>query len=212
MGMWLTPTTIPDSAIYRVIRIPDDEDIVSAVNGAILELTYPYRWELFGATSIDDITDAMRDMFASYIVSKYPMIGAIISLAVGTLPDNVLPCDGSTYNASDYPDLFAVLDSVFKSSTTFITPDLRGKTIIGTSGTYGINDSGGETSHSLSVEELAIHTHSEITSIAAIINGGLEAPASSAIPSIGATGSAGLGQAHNNMQPYVALKYGIISR
>jgi len=212
MNGWLTPDSIPSSYIYRVIVIPNDIGIISAVNGALVELTYPYRWELFGSVSVADITDEMMQLFYRYITSNYPMIGAIIPLAIETLPDNVLPCDGSTFDAIDYPDLFAVLDPVFKSVSTFVTPDLRGKTVIGTSGAYAVNDSGGATTHTLSVNEIPIHSHSEVTSVATIINGGLEAPASSALPSIGTTGTAGLGQSHNNMQPYVALKYGIIAK
>lgn len=212
MRGWLTPDSIPSNAIYRVIAIPADLGIVSAVNGALLELTYPYQWEKFGDVTPDEITDAMRDLFTRYITSHYPMIGAIIPLVVSTLPDNVLPCDGSSYSADDYPDLFSVLDSVFKSGSTFITPDLRGKTIIGTSSTYGLYDSGGEISHTLTTDELPAHSHTEVTAVSALINGGIEAPAASAIPSAGITGSVGLSQAHNNMQPYVALKYGIVAR
>lgn len=212
MGKWLTPDDIPLSNIYRVIAIPDDLGILSAVNGALLELTYAYRWELFGDVTPDDIASAMNTMFYAYLESRYPMIGAIIPLAVETLPDNVLLCDGSSYSGDDYPDLFAVLASDFKSGSNFVTPDLRGKTIIGASSSFAFNSIGGETSHILTTDELPTHSHTEITAVTTLINGGLEAPASSALPSAGLTGSVGLSQAHNNMQPYRALDYGIIAR
>lgn len=212
MGKWLTPSDIPSQFVYRVIAIPDNLGILSAVNGALLELTYVYRWEQFGVVTPVEISDAMNVMFYAYLESSYPMIGAIIPLATEDLPPNVLLCDGSSYNADDYPALFAVLANVFKSGSTFVTPDLRGKTIIGTSGAFAFNSVGGETSHTLTTDELPTHSHTEITAVTTLINGGLEAPASSALPSAGLTGSVGLSQAHNNMQPYRALDYGIIAR
>lgn len=156
---------------------------------------------------------------AYYEVMANSMIGAIVPVA-GDVPAWGLSCDGSTYDSDDYPNLAAYLGA----GATFTVPDLSDRFILA-SGTNDPGDTGGEDTHTLTTDEMPAHAHtdtghahSEITAVATVINGGLEAPAAAATPSVGTTGigaaniqSTGGGQAHNNMPPFYVLQYVIVA-
>lgn len=69
MKAWLTPDTLPVARVCRVISIPDDPFFIFAVNGALLNLTFPTSWEDFGAVSSEDAAEAMTDMWYEYAES-----------------------------------------------------------------------------------------------------------------------------------------------
>jgi microcystin-dependent protein len=90
-------------------------------------------------------------------------------------PGARLPCDGAQYASTDYPDLFLAVGTTFGGGTTdgrggtlFNVPNAQGRSLVavGTSTdvnsvntTYVLGDKKGEASHSLTLEELAPHTH-----------------------------------------------------
>jgi len=55
--------------------------------------------------------------------------GAVVSWAGASAPSNWLMCDGTVYNISQYPSLFAAIGSNYggNGTTTFAVPDLRGR-------------------------------------------------------------------------------------
>lgn len=64
---YLTPETIPTTDfICRRLVIPNDIDIIGAVNGALDELCQPQFWQQFGAVTPEEIAAAMNTMFNSY--------------------------------------------------------------------------------------------------------------------------------------------------
>lgn len=228
MALYLTPDSIPTDYKCRLVRMPDDFNFFSAVNAALTQLTYPENWEQGTGISPDDAADLASLMYEQYSLSIGPcMIGQIIPFAGNTVPTGWLICDGSVKLRTDYPLLYAALASVFiVDADHLILPDLRGRTIVGSGTGTGLTTrtegaSFGEETHVLTTAELASHTHTDAghthtegTATATLINGGLEAPASSAFPSVGITGSgnasiqpSGSGSAHNNVQPSVALEY-----
>lgn len=218
MCPWLTgDVSAPVSYVYRRVRVPSELSLMIAVNGALLELTKPWNWEKFGNATPEQVASIMDDMFADYLESAAFMLGSIFPYLSQNCPTNCLPLDGSTYSGSTYPDLFEILDPVFKSGGSFTLPDLRGRTVIGAGFGTGLTNRivgsvGGEETHTLSVLEMPTHSHSESTAVPTIINGGLEAPAASATPGIGVTGNAGSGSEHNNMQPFLSLNYCVVAR
>lgn len=170
--------------------------------------TIPENWEEVGDTSVDDCTSASSLVLGSLS----PMIGMVVPVAWDTIPDEFLICDGSTYDRVDYPLLYDVLPSAFIiDADTFSVPDLSGKVVIGPSGSHFVGDVGGEETVTLSASEMPAHTHTEITAVASVAQTPV-VPIPSAIPGIGITGSAGLGAAHNNLQPFSVLTYVIVAR
>lgn len=219
MNAWLTPAVEPPGTyVCRRLLIPNDVTWLAIVNGALNELCYSSSFEQLEGISPEDTADAFRDMYAKYSTEDFCMIGVILPYATASLPTNTLACDGASHLRTDYPLLYAALDGAFITDADhFITPDLRGRTVLGTGSGTGLStrnmgDSDGVERVTLSLSEIASHTHGESIAVPTLINGGLEAPATSATASTGSTGSAGGDASHNNMMPFLALGYCIIAR
>lgn len=219
--MWLTPDA-EGGIVSRPLYIP--EELLPHVSGALVELTDPNQWEEFGDMTAAAVTALLATMLDTYYRGN-PMIGVCLPYANATIPDNLLPCDGSSFDRVDYQDLYGVIDAVYRDDPdTFHTPDLVARFVMGTAVNTG--EEGGEASHTLTVGELASHghddaghTHVEGIATAAIINGGLEAPAAAAIPIAGVTAvgyaailPTGGDEAHNNLPPYHGMTWGIVWR
>jgi len=217
-GRWLTPDAPAAGYICKLLRIPNSEEHLAIVNGALLPLLYSNSFELFGTQTAEETAALFEEMYEQYIQSRGCMIGAIIAYATADAPLDTLACDGATYDRVDFPLLYDALDSAFiVDADTFTVPDLQGRAIIGTGGgtsltARAMGDSAGTEQHTLSVTEIPGHTHGEGIAVPTLINGGLEAPASSATSSTGTTGSTGGDGPHNNMMPYQALRYCIVAR
>lgn len=152
-------------------------------------------------------------------------VGSIQAFAGANAPPGFLFCAGQTLNIADYPALFAVVGTTFggNGTTTFILPDLRGRTIIGMDNMIGASANrvtnpaadtlggvGGAETHTLTIAQLPPHSHNMharegvATSPPPDDDFRLNPTAPThTIP----TASVGSGQAHNNMQPYMALRY-----
>jgi len=219
------------------------------------QAVFYYTWDYLSNPSnwmnrdnpYDEITTVQWDTISAYVaqtnyeVDRNIMLGQITAYITEFPPVNVLACDGASYLRVDYPELYAVLDPVFiTDADNFVVPDLRDRVIVGTGSTYSPDDFGGEVDHTLTVAEIANHSHTasaptvidaghshvEGTTLPTAITIGAGVPAPSAIPSIGSTAPAltgisvlapsisseGGGGSHNNMQPYRALNYGVVAR
>lgn len=145
------------------------------------------------------------------------MTGEIIAYATTNPPAGTLACDGSTYLRTNYPLLYAALASPFISdSDHFVVPDLRGRTVIGIGTGAGLtaramNASGGEETHQLSVAELASHTHTYFAPSVITVGTGPVLVPYLASQTASVTGLAGSDTAHNNMEPFLALGYAIVT-
>lgn len=189
------------------LTIPTPLWFVAELADAINSMCDPGNWEQVGDVTIEEASQAALMMVRSF----QPMIGQILPYITTDAPTNTLPCDGASYDRVDYPDLYAVLDSAFiDSADVFHVPDLRGKTVIGVSSSHAMGSTGGSESHTLDLGEIPGHTHSTGNSFtgAAVMPG--EGPVLIPNPIPAETGSAGGGGAHNNMQPFVALKYCVV--
>lgn len=143
-------------------------------------------------------------------------VGEILAMAVTAAPSGYLACDGSSHLRVDYPELYAALDAAFiVDANNFVTPDLRGRTVIGTGTGTGLtaramNAATGTETHLLAIGEIPSHAHSATgrdgLGTTATARNGSTSPGT-AIP----TTSVGGGGAHNNMQPSRALKYFIVA-
>jgi microcystin-dependent protein len=197
------------------------------------QLAIAYNWEQYGTMTSEQASEMALSVYNEMReTGGWCMIGSIFPYASAGTPNNCLDCDGSEHNRVDYPQLYAVLDSAFIiDADTFITPDLRGRVAIGVPATLpvgdvGVGETGGEYEHTLITNELASHlhttnphTHSEVTAVPTAVTVGLEPPVPSAVPGASITGAAspstnntGGDGAHNNIQPYIGLKYAMVAR
>ncbi|HRX01617.1 MAG: phage tail protein [Anaerolineae bacterium] len=155
-----------------------------------------------------------------------PFLAEIRIVGFNFAPRGWATCDGQILPINQNQALFSLLGTTYGGDgrTTFALPDLRGRTPahVGDSGggwaiTQG--QKSGEETHTLSVGEIASHTHQAMGSSAQANNndptghvlaqsGTIYGPASSLTPMrAGSIGNAGGGQAHDNMQPYLALNF-----
>lgn len=220
------PADDPDAGTLLSVQFSADWQFM--VIGCLMQLLEQTTWDTNDEATLN-LAQARADMLMQLFMEATPVIypGMIVFYGAASPPAGYLLCDGSAVSRTTYADLFAAIGTTFgagNGTTTFNLPDLRGRSPIGTGQGSGLTNralaaNGGEESHVLTTSELASHshtdtghTHSEGTATATLINGGLEAPASSAIPSIGVTGtgsanltSAGSDSAHNTMHPFLAL-------
>lgn len=167
-----------------------------------------------------DLSDSEWDNVEAWIATAYQevmvnaLIGSVFPYISTNPPPDCLPLEGGTYSASDYPALFAVLDSFYKGVDTFTLPDMRGRFVLGASLTYPVASAGGEESHILTESEMPVHSHTYTSPILGDLDFediGVPQPAAAINPIPQSTGTAGGGQAHNNLPPYIALKYCVVA-
>jgi microcystin-dependent protein len=99
-----------------------------------------------------------------------PLPGTILPFAGPGVPAGYLLCDGSIHSAAAFPGLFLAIGTTWGmgGAGTFAVPDLRDRTLIGTSpgalsptrpSARALADVAGEETHQLTVAELAGHDH-----------------------------------------------------
>jgi len=211
---YLTPDSNPTTLTCRVLLFPDSDQWAALVNGALQELTYLWNFEQFGAVTPEQCVERFQDMCdrLAYRQGVCRVVGEIILYAGASSPDaRWLPCNGASILRADYPDLFIVIGTTYGAvdSSHFNVPDLQNRVPMGV-GTNALGATLGEASHTLTTGEMPSHNHSEGTTIPTATFIG-EIPSATIASSIGSTGFAGGGGAHNNIQPSLAMNYLIVA-
>jgi len=176
-------------------------------------------------TTSQDVNSRSVYATGNYYLDNYVLIpaGTVIQSAAINAPAGWLNCDGSPVSRTAYPDLFTAIEYTYGGSdASFNLPDLRGRTCVGagqgaglTNRTLGAKD--GYETHTLISDEMPSHTHGLIrkrnNQENAFDRDDVFEYESSACTTdrenMGniQTLSAGSGGAHNNMQPFLALRF-----
>ena len=176
-----------------------------------------------------------RSFYATgnYYLDNYILVpaGTIVQSAAINVPDGWLNCNGSLLNKIAYVDLFGAIGNAYGGLITdlsFNLPDLRGRVGIGAGQGTDLSNrvfatSGGEETHALTIDEMPTHNHGVTDpghshSIPIRSEGfadmgpdddvsqGTGYNTGSALTGI-TINNAGNGNPHNNMQPFLVIRY-----
>ena len=176
---------------------------------------------------INKVTDNNMNEIKNAVNTNTP-VGSISLFAGTTAPSGWLICDGSAVSRTTYANLFSVIGTTYGTgdgSTTFNIPNLKGKVPVGYDSSDTnfdtIGETGGEKTHTLSVDEMPSHRHLGLAWVGDFNTQAISLNSGSAAGyhlSYGGdtvadqknniyTNYAGGGQAHNNLQPYIVMNY-----
>jgi microcystin-dependent protein len=152
-----------------------------------------------------------------------PFVGEMIWVPYNFAPEGWAFCNGQTLQISQYPNLFAILGTTYggDGSYTFALPNMQGRVMVGAAQGlyYTLGHTGGESSHTLTINEMPAHSHTFQASTATgtantpssarvygkAASGKLYGPGQSAsMPAVGSTPGVEI-KSHNNMMPYTTL-------
>jgi microcystin-dependent protein len=170
------------------------------------------------------------------------LAGAIIAFAGEIPPEGYALCDGTELNRVTDAVLFGVIGTTYgpgDGSTTFNTPNVKGRVLVGADPAQAefdvLGETGGEKTHTLTDDEMPVHTHVQNAhNHAELLQSGNLAPAqgvyvtvtdggstrmalrsTGAAPTLGTSNTtatnqdAGGDDPHNNLQPYLVINYAI---
>jgi microcystin-dependent protein len=155
-----------------------------------------------------------------------PFLSEIRIMSFQFAPKGWALCDGQLLPINQNQALFALLGTTFGGDgrVNFALPDLRGRTPIHAGGGHTLGERGGEQAHTLSIAELPAHSHlsqgtnDNATQAAPVPNSATlgyaragnqmyGGPQNLVAMNPGMVASAGGGQAHPNMQPFLTLSF-----
>lgn len=161
---FMTGDTIPVTTRCKVIRIPDDLAFLDALNGALLELTYPHNFEQEGnALTPQQMADAFSVAFDDYSAEECMLIpvGTMNNWPVATPPAKWLLCNGQSLLRSTYADLFAILGTIYGAvdGTHFSVPDMRDYSPMGAGSIVALAGSAGALLQAIAPGQMPTHKH-----------------------------------------------------
>jgi len=155
-----------------------------------------------------------------------PYLGELRLVPYNFAPQGWALCNGQLLSIAQNTALFSLLGTTYggNGTTNFALPDLRGRVPISSGqgpglSNYTLGETGGAETHTLTVAQMPIHTHSvsAATSVGSTDrpNNALLARNAAGVPQFGISSttqlagvqSSGSSQPHNNLQPFVTLNW-----
>jgi microcystin-dependent protein len=152
-----------------------------------------------------------------------PYVGEIRMFAGSFAPAGWMFCEGQLLPISENETLFQLIGTTYggDGQTTFALPDLRGRIPVHQGAGFTLAQAGGEEKITLTVQQIPPHSHPFVASADSATQA---SPASRALartnainlysataPNVTmaaqAVSTAGGGQAHDNMQPYLSVNF-----
>ena len=202
---------VGDNYATFLLPVVDVDWFKSALLGALFLMTVPNNWYEGGDVDVSFAVEEAAKMIDGFIFMEFnPVpVGEIKLWAAAAAPDGYAICDGASLLVADYPELFAVIGYYYGGGgDNFQIPNIVNRFVVGSGDIYSNNDTGGEATHTLTVDEMPSHSHTVGYTITTLVLEPGEVTALTPIPILTQnTGDTGGGQAHNNLPPFVALTY-----
>lgn len=129
--------------------------------GALAPLCDVRNWEQVDGLTPETVVQYFRRMILES--EKGCMIGTLMPYATALPPEGMLPCSGGTYSREDFPQLYSVIDPVYRiDADTFRVPDLRGSVPWGYDPLEPFETVGeryGDAELYLTEDQMPVHTH-----------------------------------------------------
>lgn len=218
----LTPSEVGTGTGCLCLTIPGNGEWTDIILGLLDSLSVEGAWQADGIEP-NVAAEVFADIYRSLVVCNPVPIGGIVQYAGASVPASLagwLVCDGTQFDGTEYPELAGVIGETYgaRSGDLYRLPDLRNNAPFGAGDLYSAGDTGGSSTHTLQVTELASHVHSlpsEVeleTVLFGVEQGATQVPISIVGGLQLQTDANGGAQPHNNMPPYIAVNFIIRAR
>lgn len=157
---------------------------------------------------------SMALSIANRIAATMVPTGSILATGLNASPSGWLLCNGAAVSRTTYANLYAAIGTTFgdgDGSATFNLPNLKGRVIAGADGAQAIfspiGKTGGEKEVVLKSSEIPSSGQNRIINDGAFYTGGNNAPLVAGSGTRHTYLQRNTPDAHNNLQPYMALHY-----